>query len=179
MPGWDFQLQKGMNRLLTSMEPCTSWWRHNYNFTETGQHTSLLLHANRWAHLAIPGLEPAAAEVEFEGEAATGQAELMALKKKAKHGPGIPRTARQERMKEDGANFVEQELELIAEYQTLRRMPQTRFILFTVRTLISPFAGLRHAPAAAQAMAAALRRKCKLQQLFFLCIPLYLHRADP
>ena len=51
-------------------------------------------------------------------------------------------------------------LELLCEYQTLRHMrTASNFILFTVRTYINPFANLLQAPAAAQAMAAAIRRK--------------------
>jgi hypothetical protein len=45
--------------------------------------------------------------------------------------------ARKQRLEEEGAAFVEAELELLAEYQTLRRMKrEENFILFTVRTYI-------------------------------------------
>ena len=52
-----------------------------------------------------------------------------------------------------------EELELLAEYQTLRRMPRSNFVLFTVRTIISEFGALAGYPVAAQSMAAAIRRK--------------------
>jgi hypothetical protein len=32
-------------------------WRHNFNFTHKGQHTAHLLHANRWAPIALPWLK--------------------------------------------------------------------------------------------------------------------------
>ena len=50
---------------------------------------------------------------------------------------------------------------LIARYQTLSRLPSSGHILFTVRTYVDPLAGLEQAPAAAQALAAAARRKYK------------------
>jgi hypothetical protein len=54
---------------------------------------------------------------------------------------------RKQRLTEEGTAFVEAELELLAEYQTLRRMNSSSdFILFTVRTYISPFANLQQAP---------------------------------
>ena len=65
----------------------------------------------------------------------------------------------QSRLESEGATFVEEELDFLCEYQTLRRMRKSDFILFTVRTYIDPFSNLKEAPAAAQATAAAIRRK--------------------
>ena len=62
-------------------------------------------------------------------------------------GKKTDKQTRKQRLKEEGAAFVEKELELLAEYQTLRRMRRApSFILFTVRTYISPFANLKQAP---------------------------------
>ena len=59
---------------------------------------------------------------------------------------------RKQRLKEEGATFVQAELELLTEYQTLRRMRRAEnFILFTVRTYISPFENLQQAPGDAPA----------------------------
>ena len=41
-----------------------------------------------------------------------------------------------------------EELELLAEYQTLRRLPQSNAIAFTVRTYVDPLRRLAQAPAA-------------------------------
>jgi cytochrome b involved in lipid metabolism len=58
VPGWDYQLQKHMNRLFTNMTTEQPLWRHNFNFTARGQHTASLLHDNAWAPLALPELAP-------------------------------------------------------------------------------------------------------------------------
>ena len=47
------------------------------------------------------------------------------------------------------------------EFQTLRRLPLTRYILFTVRRYVDPMKNLERWPAAAAALAAAIRRKYK------------------
>jgi hypothetical protein len=46
---------------------------------------------------------------------------------------------------------------LKTEYQTLRRLPRTRAILFTVRTMVEPLPTLEAHPTAAAALAASLR----------------------
>ena len=148
VPGWDLQLQKHMNRLFTHMTPDAPVYRHNFNFTYKDAHTGALLHENPWSPVALPHLIE---QAEAEGlERANTKA---AAKKTGKE-------IRKRRLEEEGASFVEEELELLCEYQTLRRMrTASNFILFTVRTYINPFANLLQAPAAAQAMAAAIRRK--------------------
>ena len=47
------------------------------------------------------------------------------------------------------------------EMETFRRLPRSRFILFTVRTYQDKIRDVEHAPVAAQAMAAAVRRAHK------------------
>ena len=47
------------------------------------------------------------------------------------------------------------------EFQTLRRLPATRYILFTVRRYVDPLKNLERWPAAAAALAATIRRKYK------------------
>eukprot|EP01046_Picozoa_sp_COSAG06_P006259 COSAG06_NODE_292_length_18211_cov_36.536937_5_plen_297_part_00 len=148
VPGWDLQLQKHMNRLFTHMAPDDPVYRHNFNFTYKDAHTAALLHENPWSPVALPHLIE---QAEAEGlERASTKA---AAKKTGKE-------IRKCRLEEEGGSFVEEELELLCEYQTLRHMrTASNFILFTVRTYINPFANLLQAPAAAQAMAAAIRRK--------------------
>ena len=46
---------------------------------------------------------------------------------------------------------------LKVEYQTLRRLPRTRSILFTIRTYVEPITELRKAPQAASNLARSLR----------------------
>lgn len=47
------------------------------------------------------------------------------------------------------------------EFQTLRRLPATQYILFTVRRYVDPMKNLERWPAAAAALAATIRRKYK------------------
>ena len=128
-----------MNRMFTHMTPEEPIYRHNFNFTFNGGHTANLLHANPWSPVALPRIEEAAAS-----------------KPESKR---LGNATRKSRLENEGAQLVSDELEFLCEYQTLRRMPKTDFILFTVRTEISPFSNLKAAPAAAQATAAAIRRK--------------------
>ena len=44
------------------------------------------------------------------------------------------------------------------EFETFRRLPESRFILFTVRTYQDPVRGVERAPVAAQALSGAVRR---------------------
>ena len=47
---------------------------------------------------------------------------------------------------------------LIVEYQTIRRLPRSGYLLFTIRTMVDPLHGLEHVPAkAAQCLAASIR----------------------
>eukprot|EP01052_Picozoa_sp_SAG31_P015624 SAG31_NODE_1009_length_10404_cov_27.639981_8_plen_155_part_00 len=146
VPGWSFQLQKGMNRLFASMLPETSWcavrtaselvrhkgfcqrcrWRHNFNFTHKNAHTASLLHDNRWAHYAIPEL--------VQTEVGAEDVQNASVSKAVTDAPESPRAVRSRRLADEGERFVENDLKLVAEYQTLRRLPRTRYILFTVRT---------------------------------------------
>ena len=62
----------------------------------------------------------------------------------------------------DALDYVRDEMLLRAEYQTLSRLPRNpSHILFMVKTYIDPMRGLERAPAAAQALAATMRRKYK------------------
>ena len=54
-----------------------------------------------------------------------------------------------------------QQLLFSLEFQTLRRMPRSRWILFTVRRYVDPVRNLEQWPGAAAALAAAVRRKYK------------------
>ena len=47
------------------------------------------------------------------------------------------------------------------EFETFRRLPESRFILFTVRTYQDPVRGVERAPVAAQALSGAVRRAHK------------------
>ena len=50
---------------------------------------------------------------------------------------------------------------LRVEFETFRRLPESRFILFTVRTYQDPVRGVERAPVAAQALSGAVRRAHK------------------
>jgi hypothetical protein len=77
---------------------------------------------------------------------------------------------RKQRLKEEGAAFVEAELELLAEYQTLRRMNKASdFILFTVRTYINSFANLQQAPGNASPNHSQRSRSRELMTLRHAC----------
>ena len=67
----------------------------------------------------------------------------------------------QDAMAAGGAAYVRQNLQLRTEYQTVQRLPESRQILFTVKTYIDPLRNTEAWPAAAQAVAAAMRRKYK------------------
>jgi hypothetical protein len=47
--------------------------------------------------------------------------------------------------------------QLLVEYQTFRRLPSSRAVLFTIRTLLEPITALEAAPKAAACLAASLR----------------------
>ena len=66
-----------------------------------------------------------------------------------------------ERMHEGGADYIRNEMTFSLEFQTLRRLPSSRFILFTVRRYVDPMVNLEQWPAAAAALAGAMRRKFK------------------
>eukprot|EP01043_Picozoa_sp_COSAG02_P034045 COSAG02_NODE_2360_length_9063_cov_19.715529_6_plen_112_part_00 len=105
----------------------------------------------------------------------TKQADTKATAKKG------GKQTRKQRLKEEGAAFVEAELELLAEYQTLRRMNKASdFILFTVRTYINPFANLQQAPGNASPKRGqrsqcreliALRHACTVWRVSYCCDP--------
>ena len=46
---------------------------------------------------------------------------------------------------------------LEVEYQTIRRLPKSKYILFTVNTMAEPFYGLEKVPMAASCLAASIR----------------------
>ena len=58
-----------------------------------------------------------------------------------------------------GEDFVRSTLLNLTEFQSLRRLQRTNHIAFVVRTYVDKYAALESYPAAAQAMAAAIRRK--------------------
>jgi hypothetical protein len=60
-----------------------------------------------------------------------------------------------------GKEVVGEEVALHIEFQTLRRMRASNYVLFTVRSFANPLAEVARYPAAAQALAAAIRRKYK------------------
>ena len=62
------------------------------------------------------------------------------------------------------------------EYQTLRRLPKSNAILFTVRSYVDPLRNVERAPMAAAAVAANLRRRYKGSFQYF-SIGALLHRV--
>lgn len=62
---------------------------------------------------------------------------------------------------------VAERVSLRVEYQTLRRLPATRAIAFTVRSYVDPLQSLEAAPGAAAALAANLRRRYKGSFFYF------------
>ena len=59
------------------------------------------------------------------------------------------------------ADFIREEMIFSLEFQALRRMPRTNYVLFTVRRYVDPMHKLEAWPGAAAALAAAIRRKYK------------------
>jgi hypothetical protein len=66
------------------------------------------------------------------------------------------------RVAEEGDDYVRENVWHRIEFQTLRRLPETNFIFFTVRTLVDPINTVEKYPGAAGALAAHIRRKNKL-----------------
>lgn len=64
-------------------------------------------------------------------------------------------------MQEGGDDFIRNEMTFSTEFQCLRRLPASQFVLFTVRRYVDPMVNLEKWPAAAAALAGAMRRKYK------------------
>jgi hypothetical protein len=186
VPGWYFHLQRGMNRLFTDMEPEMSWYRHTQDLQFSGLPEHVLAQepgrpleafTGPFTHL-VYGAEAQEMdtiarteidEVEGRGDKA---AEQQQHEKEHEEGEGVElddngRRVRRnlkpqwERLREEGADYIRNEMLFSLEFQTLRRLPRTRYILFTVRRYVDPMGNLERWPAAAAALAGAIRRKYK------------------
>ena len=145
VPGFWLNLQRGMNRLFTHISVEQRWWRHNYSFESTDSVTNCVGHDKKWSRYVVP-----AERLPPEGETiGTGRA----------FNPGVG--IEEDQLLERGQDYVREKLQLRTEYQTLSRLPKSNQVLFTVRTYVNPLVETEKCPAAAQALAAAVRRKYK------------------
>ena len=171
--GWMFHLQRGMNRLYADMEPSQSWYRHSkcsgpllafsttapersctdFGFNLLSDRTHSLSHGLPWAPFVD---DDALAKKEAKEEEEKEEKTHNSLSGRRRLFPGLA-----ERLEEGGVGAVANEVALHIEFQTLRRFPSSRYILFTVRSYDDPMADVAAYPAAAQALAAAIRRKYK------------------
>ena len=110
VPGWQLHLQKTMNHVFTNMQPSISWWRHNWLLQDYPQ----ILHPYfPWSPRMVAEKLPQYSELP--------------------HSP-----ARWWESKDIGVSTaaeVGERLHLRVEYQTLRRLPRSRYIAF-VRTML-------------------------------------------
>ena len=169
VPGFWLNLQRGMNRLFTHISVAQRWWRHNCeshdhcwhldrivpsvpaivmptdSFESTDSVTNCVGHDKKWSRYVVP-----AERLPPEGETiGTGRA----------FNPGVG--IEEDQLLERGQDYVREKLQLRTEYQTLSRLPKSNQVLFTVRTYVNPLVETEKCPAAAQALAAAVRRKYK------------------
>eukprot|EP01052_Picozoa_sp_SAG31_P038107 SAG31_NODE_5031_length_2792_cov_2.309320_4_plen_407_part_00 len=149
VPGWYRHLQRSMNRLFAGLRSDDKmvWYRHNINPMQADQMTECLTHGHPWAasiHKVLD-LEPPATHEEPVPPGTT-HVEFR-------------RKSLERRLVAGGSDFIHSKLMNLTEFQTLRRLPRSDHIAFCVRTYVDRYAALRNYPAAAQAMAAAIRRK--------------------
>ena len=174
VPGWYFHLQRGMNRLFTAMEPEMSWYRHTQDLQFSGRPEHVLAQepdrpleafTGPFTHL-VYGNE--SQEMDTIGRTELDEAEGRSEEQKDEvelddNGRRVRRNLKPqwERVRTEGADYIRNEMLFSLEFQTLRRLPRTRYILFTVRRYVDPMGNLERWPAAAAALAAAVRRKYK------------------
>ena len=178
---WYFHLQRGMNRLFTEMTPETSWYRHNYGFHDGDGWSGVLSHGFDWADRVVPGLRERkqAAKAKRDAEAKAQQQEHQQQERqqqvnvgqqtetRSENRPAGPATegARKQlpgmwgRIAEGGDDYIRDKVWHRIEFQTLRRLPTSNFICFTVRTVADPMSTVEKYPGAAGALAAHMRRK--------------------
>ena len=142
VPGWQLQLQQNMNHLFANMQPGLSWVRHNWLFQDYEQVLHPYFPWSEHVRDARPDVYPQLPE------SASGWWDSKDL------------------MLESAADVAER-VSLRVEYQTLRRLPQSNAIAFTVRTYVDPLRRLTQAPAAAAALGANLRRRYKGSFFYF------------
>ena len=115
------------------------------SFESTDSVTNCVGHDKKWSRYVVP-----AERLPPEGETiGTGRA----------FNPGVG--IEEDQLLERGQDYVREKLQLRTEYQTLSRLPKSNQVLFTVRTYVNPLVETEKCPAAAQALAAAVRRKYK------------------
>ena len=115
------------------------------SFESTDSVTNCVGHDKKWSRYVVP-----AERLPPEGETiGTGRA----------FNPGVG--IEEDQLLERGQGYVREKLQLRTEYQTLSRLPKSNQVLFTVRTYVNPLVETEKCPAAAQALAAAVRRKYK------------------
>lgn len=179
VPGWYFHLQRGMNRLFSSMTAEQSWYRYTHDLQFSGLPIHVLQQdPNRpveaftgpFAYLVF-GESPeqvakreaalAAARVREDGERqADGISSGTVGGQRIKR--AFPTAWERLRSADNPADFIRNEMIFSLEFQTLRRLPiHKRYILFTVRRYVDPMHKLEQWPGAAVALAAAIRRKYK------------------
>lgn len=159
---WYFHLQRGMNRLFTEMTPDISWYRHNYGFHDGDGWSGVLSHGFDWADRVIPGLRE-----KKQAAKAQRDAEAEAQQQRQKQGNTGQQTegAKKQlpgmwgRIAEGGDDYIRDKVWHRIEFQTLRRLPMSNFICFTVRTVADPMSTVEKYPGAAGALAAHIRRK--------------------
>eukprot|EP01052_Picozoa_sp_SAG31_P006931 SAG31_NODE_325_length_17671_cov_9.902743_12_plen_212_part_00 len=146
-----------MNRLFANMAPEVAWYRHNWGFHLTNSWTGPMGHGFEWAHHVVPGLVSSAASKTTEEE--DEQGEVGGVSKKP------PELGMWEQILAGGDDFIRSSVSHHIEFQTLRRLPKTNYILFTVKRYQDPMSALDRYPGAAAALAASVRRKNKASLL--------------
>ena len=126
VPGYEASLQRPLDRLFETLTPEKGFWRSNFEFRWTGE----LLHPSARGDPNAKGdlthvLEPA--------DSSDAAPDDGTLRDNGLRGPRC--------------------MHLRVEYQTLRRLPRSRHILFTIRSYIDPLSEIAASPAAAAALA--------------------------
>jgi hypothetical protein len=151
VPGWKFHLQRHMNRLFATISPELSWFRHTQDLgfsikpviPPEFQPRPIEAFTGPFAELIFGEGGSAKALHGLSGGAAAAKADMW------------------EQMAAGGDGFMRDNVLFSIEFQTLRRMPASNCVLFTVRRYIDPLSAIEGYPAAAAAVAATLRRKYK------------------
>ena len=157
VPGWALHLQRAMNRVFASLAPGRSWFR-------IGGEPSF----------AVQPSDPSPSDPTRPAQAFTGQFLYLldtdeAAEVDDSDDPSAPwrqRIAQEStemwaNVASGGVAWVRDNLLYSNEFQTLRRLPRTGFVLYGIRRLTDRMRDLEPWPAAAAALAAAMRRKFK------------------
>ncbi len=163
---WYFHLQRGMNRLFSEMTPEISWYRHNYGFHDGDGWSGVLSHGFDWADRVVPGLreekQAAKAKRDVDAKARQQQQEQADARTQTQEVGGLPSKrlpGMWGRIAEGGDDYIRDKVWHRIEFQTLRRLPTSKYICFTVRTIADPMSTVEKFPGAAGALAAHIRRK--------------------